>query len=165
MAAKAAGVCSREGGKLCRHLEAAAGNIHSGMPIGVARRKATQFSYSVSVAAKAAGYGADKGRDPRLLKAVAWTEILVNTAPTDAPPGPTRPSRSRHAILLCRGQVPHSPAGGTTPRGLRHTLRMRAGTDQDPKSNAPDRHADPRGGGGGGRGHARLGESSDLSTG
>ena len=44
------------------------------MPIGVARRKATQFSYSVSVAAKAAGYGADKGRDPRLLKkAVAWT--------------------------------------------------------------------------------------------
>ena len=52
-----------------------------------------------------------------------------------------------------------------TPRGLRHTLRMRAGTDQDPKSNAPDRHADPRGGGGGGRGHARLGESIDLSTG
>ena len=52
VAAKAAGVCSREGGKLCRHLEAAAGNIHSGMPIGVARRKATQFSLNVSVAAK-----------------------------------------------------------------------------------------------------------------
>ena len=50
------------------------------MPIGVARRKATQFSLNVSVAAKAAGYGADKGRDPRLLQAVAWTEILVNTA-------------------------------------------------------------------------------------
>ena len=94
VAAKAAGVCSREGGKPCRQLEAAAGNIHSGMPIGVARRKATQFSLNVSVAAKAAGYGADKGRDPRLLQAVAWTEILVATAPTDAPPGPTRPSRS-----------------------------------------------------------------------
>ena len=52
-----------------------------------------------------------------------------------------------------------------TPRGLRHTLRMRAGTDQDPKSNAPDRHADPRGGGGGGRGHAELSEPIDLSTG
>ena len=46
------------------------------------------------MAAKAAGYVADKGRDPRLLKSVAWTEILVATAPTDAPPGPTRPSRS-----------------------------------------------------------------------